>query len=212
MLHATILPIEVLEKATRLDPRLDLAFLNLGKALAAVGRGKEADEVFEKSFSLSPERRMLAEATRCLMEKRYEEAEKLCRAVLDKNPDHVDANRLMGRLATRLKRVGDAERFYRTALKIAPNFTAVIVDLGKLLQEDDRLEEAIYFFRQAIEKEPDNAMIYDLLGTALAPAALTYEAIEPSTALPASAGGPGPGIDSLWSREATRRTVDRAPR
>ena len=35
--------IEALEKATRLDPRLNLAFLNLGKALAAVGRGKEAD-------------------------------------------------------------------------------------------------------------------------------------------------------------------------
>ena len=170
--------IEVLEKATRLDPKLDLAFLNLGKALAAVGKGKEADEAFEKSFGLSPERKMLAEATRCLREKRFEEAEKLCRAVIGKNPNNVDAIRLMGRLAARLKRVGDAERFYRKVLKIAPDFTDVVVDLGKLLQEDDRLEEAIQFFKQAIEMKPDSARIYDLLANALAPAALTYEAIE----------------------------------
>ncbi len=170
--------IEVLEKATRLDPKLDLAFLNLGKALAMVGKGKEADEAFEKSFGLSPERKMLAEATRCLKEKRFEEAEKLCRAVLGKNPNNVDAIRLMGRLAARLKRVGDAERFYRKVLKIAPDFTDVVVDLGKLLQEDDRLEEAIQFFKQAIEMKPDSARIYDLLANALAPAALTYEAIE----------------------------------
>ncbi len=32
--------IEALEKATRLDPKLNLAFLNLGKALAAVGKRK----------------------------------------------------------------------------------------------------------------------------------------------------------------------------
>ena len=121
---------------------------------------------------------MLAEATRCLREKRFEEAEKLCRAVIGKNPNNVDAIRLMGRLAARLKRVGDAERFYRKVLKIAPDFTDVVVDLGKLLQEDDRLEEAIQFFKQAIEMKPDSARIYDLLANALAPAALTYEAIE----------------------------------
>ena len=170
--------IEVLKKATRLDPKLDLAFLNLGKALAAVGKGKEADEAFEKSFNLSPERKALAQAAECFKEGRLEEAEKIYREVIRKNPNNVDAMRLMGILAARLKRIGAAEKFFRKAIEIAPDFTGVIVDLGKLLQEDGRFEDAISSFKKAIEMEPENARFYDLLGYALEPAALTYDAIE----------------------------------
>jgi len=170
--------VEVLEKATRLDPKLNLAFLNLGKALAAVGKGKEADAAFEKSFELSPEHKLLAKALECLQEKKFEEAERICREIIGNNPGNVEAIRLMGRMAARQNRVGMAEIHYRRALEIAPDYTGVIVDLGKLLRDDDRFEEAIACFRQAIEMEPKNARLHDLLANALAPAALTYEAIE----------------------------------
>ena len=170
--------IEVLEKATRLDSGLELAFLNLGKALAATGKGKEADEAFEKAFSLSPERKALALAGECIKDRKFDEAEKICREVIQKNPNNADAMRLMGKLAARLKRRGDAEKFFRRAIDIAPDFTGAIVDLGRLMQEDDRYEEAIKYFKQAIEMQPDNARLYDMLGYVLEPAALTYDAIE----------------------------------
>jgi tetratricopeptide (TPR) repeat protein len=170
--------IDVLEKATRLDPKLNLAFLNLGKALAAVGKGKEADAAFEKSFELSPEHKLLARAVECLQEKRFDEAERICREILQNNPRNVEAIRLMGRMATRQNRVGMAEIQYRRALEIAPDYTGVIVDLGKLLRDDDRFEDSIACFKRAIEMEPDNARLHDLLASALAPAAQNYEAIE----------------------------------
>lgn len=170
--------IEVLQKATRLDPSLELAHLNLGKALAATGRGKEADEAFEKSFSLSPERKALAQAAECLRDGRFDDAERICRQVIQGNPDNVSALRLLGKLAARTKRTGEAERFLRKALDIAPDFTGAIVDLAKVLQDGDRYEEAIGFYRKAIEMEPENARLHDQLGYALAPAAQTYEAIE----------------------------------
>ena len=49
-----------LERATRLDPTLERAWFSLGKALALLGRGKEADAAFEKSFDLSPVRKLMA--------------------------------------------------------------------------------------------------------------------------------------------------------
>ncbi len=170
--------IEVLEKATRLDPGLELAFLNLGKALAKTGKGKAADAAFEKAFSLSPERKALALAAESFKEGRLDEAEKICRKVLEKNPNNVDAMRLVGILSAGLKKFGAAERFFRKAIEIAPDFTGAIVDLGHLLQEDGRFEDAISCFRQAIEMEPENARLYDMLGNVLEPAALTYDAIE----------------------------------
>ena len=54
----------LLEKAVRLDPQLDETHFQLGKALAALGRGKEADASFERCFALSPTRRMMALAAR----------------------------------------------------------------------------------------------------------------------------------------------------
>ncbi len=170
--------IEILERATQLDPKLELAFLHLGKALIKTGKGKEADEAFEKAFSLSPERKALAQAAECFKEGRLEETEEICRKVMQKNPNNVDAIRLMGILAARLKRTGDAERYFRKAVELAPGFTDAIIDLGKILQEDGLLEGAINSYKQAIEMEPENAKLYDMLGFVLAPAALTFDAIE----------------------------------
>jgi Flp pilus assembly protein TadD len=50
----------LLEKAVRLDPKLEDAHFHLGRALAMQGRGAEADESFERSFALSPLRRLMA--------------------------------------------------------------------------------------------------------------------------------------------------------
>jgi tetratricopeptide (TPR) repeat protein len=54
--------IEVLENAVRLDDDEGDAWFNLGKARALLGLGPEADEAFEKSFELNPERKALAHA------------------------------------------------------------------------------------------------------------------------------------------------------
>ena len=105
-----------LERATRLDPSLERAWFCLGKALAQLGRGKEADDAFEKSFALSPERRDMALAAEHQKEGRLEEAERLYRRVLGQNPKNVDALRLLALIAIQAERPDDAEHLLQRAV------------------------------------------------------------------------------------------------
>ena len=167
-----------LQNAVRLDPSLEFAFLNLGKALAMLGKGKEADEAFEKSFNLNPERKMLAHATEHQKAGRIEEATELSRKILRQNPNNVDALRLLGAMAASQSRFDEAERRFRRAITLAPDFVRAIIDLGRILKEQNRYEEAIECFKKANRLEPANVQSHFQLASTLAPAALTYEAVE----------------------------------
>jgi len=170
--------VPLLQNATRLDPQAELAFFNLGKALAKLGKGSEADKAFEASFELNPERKKLALAAEHQREGRLDEAEQLYREVLRENPNNVDALRLLGTIAASQSRYGEAEQRFRQAIELAPDYVRVIVDLGRIMEEQNRYQEAINCFEKAISLEPLNAhSIYQLAST-LAPAALTYEAVE----------------------------------
>ena len=168
----------VLRNAVRLDPELELAWFNLAKALAMLGFGKEADEAYEKSFSLNPERRKLAYAAEHHREGRLEAAEKLYREVVRDNPANVDALRMLGRIALSAGRNADAERLFRRAVKLAPDFAGAITDLGRVLKEQSQLEEAVECFEKVIALEPDNPQAHFQLASALAPAAMTPRAIQ----------------------------------
>jgi len=168
----------VLRNAVRLDPELELAWFNLGKALAMLGFGKEADEAFEKSFSLNPVRKKLAHAAEHHKKGRLEEAERLYREVVRDHPDNVDALRMLGRVALSAGRNADAERLFRRAIKLAPDFAGALTDLGRVLKEQNQFEEAIECFGKVIDLEPENPQAHFQLASTLAPAALTYRAIE----------------------------------
>ncbi len=88
--------VAVLRTATRLDPTLESAHFNLGKALALLGKGKEADAAFEQCFELNPERKKLALAAEHQKAGRVDEARALYQEILRANPANVDALRMMG--------------------------------------------------------------------------------------------------------------------
>ena len=168
----------VLERATRLDPSLERAWFSLGKALALLGRGKDADAAFEKCFELSPERRLMAHAAEHQKEGRIDEAERIYRRVLRKNPDNVDALRLLALLAMRVDRQDDAESLLQRAIEIAPDFLLALVDLGRLLKEQDRYEEALGCFDRVIALEPTQPQAHFLRAATLARASFTRESID----------------------------------
>ncbi|MDH3305162.1 MAG: sulfotransferase [Gammaproteobacteria bacterium] len=170
--------VPLLQKATRLDPSLELAWLNLGKGLAMLGKGKEADEAFEKSFSLNPERKKLAHAAEHQKAGRVEDAAQLYKEVLHDNPENVDATRMLGIIAYAAGDIDEAERLFRRTVKLAPDFVNAIIDLGKVLKEQNRFEEAIECLRRATKLEPTSVKAHYQLASTLSPAALNYEAIE----------------------------------
>ncbi len=118
----------------RLDPSLERAWFNLGKALAMLGRGKEADAAFEKCFELSPERRHMALAAEHQKEGRLEEAERMYRRVLRDNPRNVDALRLLALIAIEADHAGRCRAAAAGAIEIAPDFLLAILDLGPAAQ------------------------------------------------------------------------------
>lgn len=167
-----------LQNATRLDPKSDSAFFALGKALATIGRGREADAAFERCFELSPDKKALAYASKYHQEGKLDEAERMYREILRKQPHNIDAMRLLANVVARTGRPGEAERLLRRAIAAAPDFAGAHADLGNLFREQDRFEEAIASHRAALELEPDSVKAHFLLAGTLAPAALTYDAIE----------------------------------
>ena len=167
-----------LERATRLDPSLERAWFCLGKALAQLGRGKEADVAFEKSFELSPERRLMAIAAEHQKDGRLQEAEQLYRRVLRDNPRNVDALRLLALLATGADRPDDAEALLLEAIGIAPDFLLALLDLGQLRREQDRFAEALECFDRVIALEPGQPQAHYQRAATLARASFTEESIE----------------------------------
>lgn len=169
--------VPILRNATRLDPKAEVAFFNLGRALAMLGNGAEADKAFEAAFELNPERKRLALAAEHHRNGRLDEAEKLFREVLRDNPGNVDAERFLGAIAASQSHFGEAERRFRRAIELAPDYVRAIIDLGLILKEQSRFAEAIDCFKKAIELEPRNIQPHFQLASTLAPAALTYEAV-----------------------------------
>ncbi len=167
--------IPLLEKAIRLDPKQEAAHFQLGKALAQVGRGQEADAAFERSFALSPTRGMMARAAEHHAAGRMEEAERLCRQVLQKDPRHVDALRMLGLIAAAAGDLDEAENLLRQALAGAPDHIPAMFELGRVLKELERPEEAIEVYQTLISLQPENPRAHYRLAGVLAPAALTEQ-------------------------------------
>jgi tetratricopeptide (TPR) repeat protein len=168
----------VLERATQLDPSLEGSWFNLGKALALLGRGKEADAAFEKCFERSPERRLMALAAEHHKEGRTEEAERLYRRVLRDNPRNVDALRLLAQLALKAGHADDAEVLLERAIEIAPDFLLALLDLGQLRKEQDRYGEALNCFDRALALDAAQPQAHCLRAGTLARASFTHEAAE----------------------------------
>jgi len=170
--------VEVLENAVRLDAGEGDAWFNLGKARAMLGLGPEADQAFEKSFELDPQRKALAHAAEHQQAGRLEEAEKAYRDILGNNPRNVDALRLLGSLAMNAGRAHEAEGLFRRSIAYAPDYVEAHLGLGRCMKEQHRLQDAIESFEMAITLEPDNVQANFMLASVLAPVARTYDAID----------------------------------
>ena len=171
--------VEVLNTATRLDPKAEMAFFTLGRALSLTGRGKEADAAFEASFKLNPERKKLALAAEHHKAGRSEEAARLYRELLQQSPNNVDAMRLLaGILAGRSSKVEEAEALLRKATTLAPDYALAFLDLGGILHDQYRYAEAMECLQRASRLQPQAAKPLYMLASTLAPAGRTAEALD----------------------------------
>jgi Flp pilus assembly protein TadD len=108
---------------------------------------------------------------------RLSESEQLCRLVLQKVPDQIDAMQLLGALLSRRGQNAEAAQLLRDAIGRAPGHAHLHNNLGMALHHLKKTEEAVSEFNRAIEVRPDFAKAYNNLGVALMKLGRTDEAI-----------------------------------
>ncbi len=106
-------------------------------------------------------------ATAYYYAKKYEDAEKELRVVLQINPDDVVAHSNLGVLLEDRGRHGAAEEEYREAIRADPDYVAAHYNLGNLLDDLKRHNEAEKEYREAIRADPEYAAAHSNLGNLL---------------------------------------------
>lgn len=90
-------------------------------------------------------------------------AEMIYRDVLKKDPNHVEAARLLAGIAAANKRFRDAEIFLKRVVELAPDYTRAWVDLTNVRRELDKFNEAIESASEVLRlapESPESHMVY----------------------------------------------------
>jgi tetratricopeptide (TPR) repeat protein len=88
---------------------------------------------------------------------RFDEAERICVAVLDRDPDEFDAMRLLGLLQHRAGRRTAALASYDRALALRPDHAETLNNRGNVLTDLKHLAEALASYDKALRIEPQFA-------------------------------------------------------
>ena len=85
------------------------------------------------------------------------EAEKIYRSILKRDPNHVEAARLLAGIAVEKSQYKDAEVFLRHAATIAPGYGRIWIDLTNVLRELEKLDDALECALKILEMAPEKA-------------------------------------------------------
>jgi tetratricopeptide (TPR) repeat protein len=93
------------------------------------------------------------------------DAENIYRNILKRDPNHVEAARLLAGLAVENRQYGDAEVFLRHAGAIAPDYGRIWIDLTNVLREQEKLDDALECAAKILEMAPSKAESHMLIAS-----------------------------------------------
>jgi tetratricopeptide (TPR) repeat protein/SAM-dependent methyltransferase len=108
---------------------------------------------------------------------RLEQVTESYQGILARQPDHADANHLLGVVAFQRGRGEDSLRLISRAIELNPTVAAYHINLGVPLRMLGRLDDSAASYRQAISLSPDNSEAYFNLGNVLHRQGLPEQAI-----------------------------------
>jgi len=97
---------------------------------------------------------MIREAAALYQQKKYDNAESICRDLIKNDPDNSSAYHLLGVINYERKAFNDAVPFLKKAVELAPNNVDVYVALGSCYEQLNQLDSAIYYFETAYKLHP----------------------------------------------------------
>ena len=158
---------KILTKAAAAAPKRSTTRMALGRALAESGHHAESENAIEEAFRLSPAKAAIAEAERATRDGRMEDAERVLRELLSKDPNNVRAIRMLGSIALEANRYRAARRLLERAVELSPGVAMSWTDLANLHLKKDRYDEALAAVQRAIDIDPDFVHAYVVKGNIL---------------------------------------------
>jgi len=134
-------------------------FLAEGEILRDVGHFDEAMAVYDHALKDVPDNTELLYARAMVAERldRIDWLERDLLAVLQREPDHVDALNSLGyTLADRTDRLDEAYTYVKRALELRPESFYIMDSMGWVLYRQGKLDEALSYLRNAIQIKPDS--------------------------------------------------------
>jgi tetratricopeptide (TPR) repeat protein len=160
-----------LERAVELAPDLGEGWRELSLLYAACGECAACDAAYARFKSLVAEDAGLNEAAAAVATARFPAAEGLLKRVLERSPEHVEALRMLGRVAAAREDYPEAERLLEECLRLAPGYTGARLDLVELLNRQFRGAPMLSLLERLLASEPGNpwyrtlqAAAYNLMG------------------------------------------------
>ena len=149
----------------RLDPARGLVHDKIERARELVKKGPPAGAVRQRSSM--PYAQEIVKAQEYEKSEDPRAAEMIYRDILKKDPDHVEAARLLAGIAAGNKHFRDAEVLLKRVLQNAPNYTRAWLDLVNAQREMQHFEDALDSAREVMRLEPDMAESHIVLAGAI---------------------------------------------
>ena len=149
------------QNTLRLDPDRLRITEKIDRAKAMQIELRKLQQAAEEDRNATPKPRMsfedeMAQALEHQEADRNQEAEDIYRSILKRDPNHVEAARLLARIAMDHERYGEAEIFLTHALQNAPDYARAWVDLVNAQQQQDKYDEATKSALELLRITPDS--------------------------------------------------------
>ncbi len=139
---------------------------NLVRVLLEVGKISDAAAVLTPLVESHPESSEFAlmHATVMRRAKRFDEADRLAREVLLREPGNVEALKSLATINADRGRLVLAETFFKNAQQVAPNDAGIVLNLGVLAHRQGDAVRALGFYEKALTLAPTMALAHANIG------------------------------------------------
>ncbi len=160
--------IESFERAVALNPALASSWARLEDLLRASGQLQRAGVAAQHLSKLHELPAAIVEAGSLFCDGEHRAAENLLTSYIAGNGKHVEALRLLGRMAQRHGAASQAEDYFREVVDRAPGYVAARLDFVRILIERQRYAEALEQVEQRLQAAPSDPDARFLRATILA--------------------------------------------
>jgi tetratricopeptide (TPR) repeat protein len=173
------LAVAKIEEAIAVRGEVSSYHCNLGAALQAEGRLRDASSAYRRALALKPNC-AIAHVNLALIfqaEHNLDEALAHCRLAGALKPDSAEIQMNLGSILDELGKPDEALRYYESALALKPQLAEVHYNMGNVFCSQARLDEAMTCYERALSIWPSYARAHHNLGHALRGLGMLDEAL-----------------------------------